>query len=178
MPMPLVRVEHLRKEFGAVVAVDGVTLDVHDGELLGFAAARLPFGFNRALRWAARVTGAVPPLLLAVLAVALTSPEFAPIAAGLAAVPLAFARAYDRASNADRTANAEYARATGIPPAVLFRRDLTYEFRDRMFSIAARAFAAVTITLSTASFFGFGATEPARGLAVDVGIVDEQALLS
>ena len=32
--MPLVRVEHLRKEFGAVVAVDGVTLDAHGGEVV------------------------------------------------------------------------------------------------------------------------------------------------
>jgi peptide/nickel transport system permease protein len=147
-------------------ALLGTLIVLAFGELLGFAAARLPFGLNRTSRWMARVTGAVPPLLLAVLAVALTSPQFAAIAAGLAAVPLAFARAYDRASNADRVANAEYARATGIPPAVLFRRDLTYEFRDRIFSIAARAFAAVTITLSTASFFGFGATQPARGLGL------------
>ena len=34
MPMPLVRVEDLRKEFGAVVAVDGVTLDADGGEVL------------------------------------------------------------------------------------------------------------------------------------------------
>ena len=34
MPMPLVRVEHLRKEFGAVVAVDGVTLDADGGEVV------------------------------------------------------------------------------------------------------------------------------------------------
>ncbi|HEX2288348.1 MAG TPA: ATP-binding cassette domain-containing protein, partial [Gaiellaceae bacterium] len=32
--MPLVRVEHLRKEFGAVVAVDGVTLDADGGEVV------------------------------------------------------------------------------------------------------------------------------------------------
>ena len=34
MPMPLVRVEHLRKEFGAVVAVDGVTFDADGGEVV------------------------------------------------------------------------------------------------------------------------------------------------
>jgi simple sugar transport system ATP-binding protein len=34
MSMPLVRVEHLRKEFGAVVAVDGVTLDADGGEVV------------------------------------------------------------------------------------------------------------------------------------------------
>jgi ABC-type sugar transport system ATPase subunit len=32
--MPLVRVEHLRKEFGAVVAVDGVTFDADGGEVV------------------------------------------------------------------------------------------------------------------------------------------------
>lgn len=32
--MPLMRVEHLRKEFGAVVAVDGVTLDADGGEVV------------------------------------------------------------------------------------------------------------------------------------------------
>ena len=32
--MPLVRVEHLRKDFGAVVAVDGVTLDADGGEVV------------------------------------------------------------------------------------------------------------------------------------------------
>jgi len=34
MSLPLVRVEHLRKEFGAVVAVDGVTLDADGGEVV------------------------------------------------------------------------------------------------------------------------------------------------
>jgi ABC-type sugar transport system ATPase subunit len=34
MPMPLVRVEDLRKEFGAVVAVDGVTFDADGGEVV------------------------------------------------------------------------------------------------------------------------------------------------
>jgi ABC-type sugar transport system ATPase subunit len=34
MPMPLLRVEHLRKEFGAVVAVDGVALDADGGEVV------------------------------------------------------------------------------------------------------------------------------------------------
>ena len=32
--MPLVRVEHLRKEFGAVVALDDVTLEVERGEIV------------------------------------------------------------------------------------------------------------------------------------------------
>ncbi len=148
------------------------------GELFGFAAARLSFGLGSTLRWAARVLGAVPPLLLALLAISLSGAPFAAMAAGLAAVPLAFARAYDRASSADRTANAEYARATGIPPMTLFRRDLVYEFRDRISSIAARAFAAVTITLATASFFGFGAIPPARGLGLMIAAARQYYLVA
>jgi peptide/nickel transport system permease protein len=144
----------------------GMLIVVVFGELLGFAAARLSWGAGQFLRWIARVTGSLPALLLAVLAVALAGPDFSAIAAGLAAVPLAFARAYDNARNSERNANAEYARATGIPPATLFRRDLVYEFGDRIFSIAARAFAAVTITLTTAGFLGFGSAPPVRGLGL------------
>jgi peptide/nickel transport system permease protein len=146
------------------------------GELAGFAAARLGLGLGLVLRWIARVLGAVPPLLLALLAIALSGTDYAALAAGLAAVPLSFARAFDRASNADRTANAEYARATGIPPSTLFRRDLAYEFRDRITSIAARAFAAVTITLATASYFGFGVTPPARGLGLMIAAAQQYYL--
>jgi peptide/nickel transport system permease protein len=150
----------------ATGAVAGMIVALILGELFGFAAARLPWGLGSAVRFVARVLGAVPALLLAILAIALVGPDFAPMAAGLAAVPLAFARAFDRASNADRTANADYARATGIPPVILFRRDLAYEFRDRLFAIAARAFAAVTVTLATANFLGFGIAPPARGLGL------------
>jgi len=152
--------------FTASRAVIGMVVALILGELFGFAAARLKWGLGRVVRWLARVLGAVPALLLAILAIALVGPDFAPFAAGLAAVPLAFSRSFDRASGTDRTANAGYARATGIPPAMLFRRDLAYEFRDRIVSIAARAFAAVVITLSTASFLGFGAGPPARGLGL------------
>jgi peptide/nickel transport system permease protein len=147
-------------------AVIGMIVALLLGELFGFAAARVSWGVGRVVRWIAGAMGAVPALLLALLAIALAGPDFAAVAAGLAAAPLAFARAYDRAHGADRSANDAYARATGIPPATLFRRDLTYEFRDRIFALAARAFAAVTITLSTASFFGFGAAPPSRGLGL------------
>jgi ABC-type sugar transport system ATPase subunit len=34
MPVPLVRMEHVRKEFGAVVAVEDLTLDVDEGEVV------------------------------------------------------------------------------------------------------------------------------------------------
>jgi peptide/nickel transport system permease protein len=65
---------------------------------------------------------------------------------------------------------------TGIPPATLFRRDLLYEFRDRIFSIAAGSFAAVTITLSTASFLGFGIAPPARGLGLMIAAARQDYL--
>jgi peptide/nickel transport system permease protein len=48
----------------------------------------------------------------------------------------------------------------------LLRRDLAYEFREMLGSVAARALAAVTIILSTASFLGFGAEPPARDLGL------------
>jgi peptide/nickel transport system permease protein len=120
--------------------------------------------------------GAVPTLLLAILAIATQHAAFAPLAAGLAATPLAFARAFDRAVGEERSALAEYARMTGIPTATLFRRDLIYEFRDRIFSIAARAFATVTITLSTASFLGFGIAPPARGLGLMIAAARQDYL--
>lgn len=150
----------------ATRALVGMVVALLLGELFGFAAARLSWGVGRVLRWIAGVLGAVPALFLALLTIALAGPDFAAIAAGLATAPLAFARAFDRARGADRSATEEYARATGIPPTTLFRRDMIYEFRDRIFALAARAFAAVTITLSTASFFGFGTAAPARGLGL------------
>lgn len=144
----------------------GVLVAVLLGELIGFAAARFPRFVGGLIRWMAQVLGAVPALLIAILAIATQGAAFAAVAAGLAATPLAFARAYDRARKEERTAHADYAKTTGIPPATLFRRDFAYEFRDRIFSIAARAFAAVTITFSTASFLGFGIAPPDRGLGL------------
>lgn len=136
------------------------------GGFAGFVAARLPWRSGAALRWIAGILGAVPALLLAILFVGIAGREFAPVAAGLAAVPFAFARAYDRARLLAATRHADFARATGIPDSTLLRRDLTYEFRDMFLTNAARALAAVAITLSTVSFLGFGAVPPHRDLGL------------
>jgi peptide/nickel transport system permease protein len=148
--------------FGAVVAIVG-------GGLPGFLAARLPWGLAPFLRWIAGSLGAVPALLLAILFIGITERSLAPLAAGLAAAPLAFARAYDRARVIDRSRYAEFARATGISRMSLLRRDLAYEVRDTLLADAARALAAVAIILSTASFLGFGAVPPHRDLGLMIG---------
>jgi peptide/nickel transport system permease protein len=88
----------------------------------------------------------------------------APVAAGLAAAPLGFVRAFDAVDLKSR--HAEYARATGIPGTTLLMRDLTYQFRYLLGAVMARALAAVTVVISTASFLGFGATPPARDLGL------------
>lgn len=138
------------------------------GGLAGFVAARLPQPMRGALRWVAGVLASVPAILLAILVIGILSRDFAAFAAGLAAAPHAFVRAFDRARADERTAHAAYARATGISSATLLRRDLVYEFRDNFLATAARAFAAVTITLATVSFVDFGATPPHRDLGLMV----------
>jgi len=143
--------------FGALVAIVC-------GELFGAVAARLPVPLARAIRGVMGVLAAVPALLLTILLIGLTARFFAPLAAGLAAAPLAFVRAFDRVDVDSK--HSEYARATGIPATTLLHRDLTYEFREMLGSVAARALAAVTIILSTASFLGFGAEPPARDLGL------------
>jgi peptide/nickel transport system permease protein len=144
------------------------------GGFSGFVAARLPFRLGAGLRWIAGIMGAVPALLLAILIIAIAGRAFAPLAAGLAAAPLAFSRAYDRARALAASRHAEFARATGIPGSTLMRRDLTYDFRDGLLTNAARALAAVTITLATISFLGFGAVPPHR----DLGLMIAAALPS
>ena len=136
------------------------------GGLFGAVAARLPRLASLTLRGAMGVLAAIPALLLAILAIGLSARLYAPLAAGLAAAPLAFVRAYDRVDAQSGSTHAEYARATGIAAATLLRRDLTYEFRNTLATVAARALAAVTIILSTVSFLGFGATPPARDLGL------------
>ncbi|MDE2134881.1 MAG: hypothetical protein KGJ49_09800 [Alphaproteobacteria bacterium] len=136
------------------------------GGLFGAVAARLPRAAGATLRAAMGVFAAIPALLLALLAIGLTARLYAPLAAGLAAAPLAFVRTHDRVAAQRRSAHAEYARAMGIAAATLLRRDLIYEFRDTFATVAARALAAVTIILSTVSFLGFGATPPARDLGL------------
>jgi peptide/nickel transport system permease protein len=136
------------------------------GSFAGYGAARTPKPLGIVLRWAVGLFASVPGLLLAILLVGLSTKDFAAIAAGLGAAPIAFARAYDRTHRKDFSAHAKYARATGISPASLLRRDLTFEFRNNFLQSAARAIAAVTIMLSTASFLGFGATPPHRDLGL------------
>jgi peptide/nickel transport system permease protein len=144
------------------------------GGFAGFIAARLPWRTGAGLRWIAGILGAVPALLLAILFCGIAGRGFAPVAAGLAAAPLAFARSYDRARALGRSRHAEFARATGIPDSTLLRRDLIYEFRDTFLTSAARALAAATIILSTVSFLGFGAVPPHR----DLGLMIAAALPS
>jgi peptide/nickel transport system permease protein len=147
-------------------AVIAMVVTLATGGFAGFVAARLPWRMGAGLRWMAGILGAVPALLLAILFIGIAGRAFAPVAAGLAAAPLAFARSYDRARALARSRHAEFARATGIPEATLMRRDLVYEFRDTFLTSAARALAAVTITISTVSFLGFGAVPPHRDLGL------------
>jgi peptide/nickel transport system permease protein len=145
-------------------ALVGAAVAIILGGLFGAVAARLPRPFSATLRGLMGVFAAVPALLLTILLIGLTARTFSPLAAGIAAAPLAFVRAFDHVDLA--SLHAEYARATGIPAMTLLRRDLTYEFRETLASIAARALAAVAIILSTASFLGFGAEPPARDLGL------------
>lgn len=134
------------------------------GGVFGAIAARLPRPLALSLRGMWGVLAAVPALLLAMLLIGLTGHGFAPIAAGLAAAPIGFVRAFDHVDL--NSSHAEYARATGIHGTTLLKRDLTYEFRYMLGSVVARAVAAVTILLSTASFLGFGTEPPARDLGL------------
>jgi peptide/nickel transport system permease protein len=147
-------------------AAPAALLAVIAGGLFGFVAARFSLPLRATLRWAIGVLSNIPALLLAILVIGLTARGFVAAAAGLAAAPLAFVRAFDRARAQSTTAHAEYARATGIAPSALLRRDLAYEFRDTFLATAARALAAVTIILSTVSFLGFGAVPPHRDLGL------------
>jgi len=134
------------------------------GGLFGAVATRLPRPLALLLRGLFRVLSAIPALLLTVVLVGLFGHNFVALAAGLAAAPLGFIRAFDHVDL--RAPHTEYARATGIPGLTLLKRDLTYDFRHILGSVIARALAAVTIILSTASFLGFGAQPPARDLGL------------
>jgi peptide/nickel transport system permease protein len=136
------------------------------GALFGFVAARLPATIALTLRWLLGILAALPALLLAILIIGLTARGWAGFAAGLSAAPLAFVRAFDRASMQAHSVHSEYARATGISAGTLMRRDLVYEFSGTFSASAARALAAVTIILSTLSFLGFGAEPPNRDLGL------------
>jgi len=146
----------------AIHALPAAILAIAAGSVFGFVVARLPPPVHLPLRWAMGVFAAIPALLLAILLIGLTDRDYAAAAAGLAAAPLAFVRAFDRARASANSAHAAYARATGIAPSALLRRDLAYEVRDTLLATIARGFAAVTIILSTVSFLGFGAVPPHR----------------
>ena len=148
----------------AVHAVVATLVAIAAGGLAGAVAARMPRLVGLPMRSALGVLAAIPALLLAIIITGLIGRFYAPLAAGLAAAPFAFVRAFDRVDVA--SSHAAYARATGISGATLLRRDLIYEFRDTLTSVAARALAAVAIILSTTSFLGFGATPPARDLGL------------
>lgn len=154
----------LRQTVG--LSLIGMTVALLTGSLTGFLTARLPIALSSVCRWLMGVLASIPALLIAILAIGIWSRDFAAIAVGLAAAPRGFVRAYDHAQGQERTAYAEYARATGITASALLRRDLVYEFRDAIFATAARALASVAITLSTVSFLGFGAVPPHRDLGL------------
>jgi len=147
-------------------ALPATIVTLFAGALFGFVAARLPRALALPLRTLIGVAASLPALLLAVLAIGLSSRDWVSLAAGLSAAPFAFARAFDRAQMQERAPHAEYARATGISASTLLRRDLVYEFTDTLLSSAARALAAVSIILSTLSFLGFGALPPHRDLGL------------
>jgi peptide/nickel transport system permease protein len=147
-----------------ISAVLAAAVAILFGGFLGAVSARLPRPIALIVRGGIGVFAAIPALLLTILIIGLSSRFFAPLAAGLAAAPLAFVRMFDRV-DLDST-HAEYARATGIPGTTLLKRDLTYEFRQMLGPVTARALAAVIIILSTASFLGFGAEPPARDLGL------------
>jgi peptide/nickel transport system permease protein len=147
-------------------AGEAAVLAVLAGGLLGFVSAHLPRPSGAILRWAIGTFAAIPPLLLAILVIAATTRGMVGLAAGLAAAPLAFARAYDRAQRGNFAPHSAYARATGISDSALLNRDLAYEFRDTFLPTVARALAAVAIILSTMSFLGFGAIPPHRDLGL------------
>jgi peptide/nickel transport system permease protein len=150
-------------------AVLAAALAIVLGALGGFFAARLPWHVGRVLRWVARVLNSVPPLLLVLLLIGISSRSLAALAAGLAIAPAAFARSHDRALLLATSRHAEFARATGVSWTTLARRDLVYEIRNAFLSVAARALAAAAILLATVSFLGFDTIPPHRDLGLMIG---------
>lgn len=156
-------VHALAVTFTAAVAAAAIAIL---GAIAGFAAARAPWKLGVVLRGLTGVLGAVPILLLAVVAVSMAGHGFVIVAAGLAASPTAFNRSFDRATHLTRSRHAEYARATGIPALTLLRRDLVYEVRANFINVAGRALASTAIALATMSFLGFGTVPPHRDLGL------------
>ncbi|HWA29750.1 MAG TPA: ABC transporter permease subunit [Rhizomicrobium sp.] len=150
----------------AIMAALAALVAIAVGAVAGFTAARIPRWLGATLRGITGVLGTVPVLLLAIVVVGLAGHDLAILAAGLAASPSAFNRSFDRAARLAQSRHAEYARATGIPPLILLRRDLVYELRANFINIAGRALASTAIALSTMSFLGFGAVPPHRDLGL------------
>ncbi len=136
------------------------------GTLAGLLAAHLLGALGTGLRLFAGVVAAVPAILLAILLAVLLGYAQAAFAAGLAVAPAQFVRSFDRTRALLSGRQADYARASGITSIALLRRDINYTFVASLISLAARAFAAVTVALATMSFFGFGALPPARDLGL------------
>lgn len=157
-------VHALALTFSSAVVATAIAITV--GAIAGFAAVRAPLRLGVVLRGIMGVLGSLPILLLAVVIVGLAGHAFAAIAAGLAASPAIFNRSFDRAMRLARSRHAEYARATGIPAAMLLRRDLVYEVRGNFINVAGRALASTTIALATLSFLGFGAVPPHADLGL------------
>jgi ABC-type dipeptide/oligopeptide/nickel transport system permease subunit len=147
-----------------VTAVEAAAIAIVLGGLLGAVAARLPRPLALILRGFWGILAAAPALLLAILLIGLAGNGLAAIAAGLAATPIAFLRAFDSVDLNSR--HGEYARATGISGTTLLKRDLTYKFRTMIGRVLARALAAVTILISTVSFLGFGGQPTGRDLGL------------
>lgn len=134
------------------------------GAVAGFAAVRLPMRLGQPTRGVVGVIGAVPALLLAIVLAILLGHNGIVLAAGLAAAPAAFMRSFDRAEAFADSRHAEFARATGIPATTLLRRDLVYEIRAHLISVACRSLALATMLLATLSFVGFGEMTHTRDL--------------
>lgn len=145
------------------------------GGLLGAACARLPSAFAALLRWTFGVFAAVPALVLGIVIVSLLSRTPA-LAVGLAATPLAFVRAFDRAEIRAQTRHAEFARATGLSGLALFKRDIRAELQSGLMSLTARTLASVVILLTTLGFLGFGPLPPWRDLGAMIASAKENSL--
>ena len=142
------------------------------GMMLGFVCGHMLGRFASVTRVAAGTLASIPTLLLAILISAGLDHTHTALAVGLAAAPATFVRAYDRARSFLRETTSDFAHA-GSEPWTLLRRDLTYELHETLVMTSARAFAAVTITLATMSFFGFGAEPPLRDLGLMIASARE-----
>jgi peptide/nickel transport system permease protein len=136
------------------------------GTFGGLMTAHLFGGTGTLLRLLAGVVAAVPAILLAILFAVLFGYAYAALAAGLAVAPAQFVRSFDRTRALLSAPQADFARASGITPTALLRRDINHTLAASFASLAARGFAGVIIAIATMSFFGFGSAPPARDLGL------------